>query len=157
MPIDLGLWRVEDDDTFRRVSSTNLDREERLEEFLLQDPNVLGQPLLVIDRQITTPSGKRLDILAIDEEGDLHVVELKRDRSPRDVTAQIIDYASWVRSLEYQDVKELYEASDEHNETFETGFDSEFYPGQDDAPAGPEEVNNQRLCLDAKFRRIEGF
>src|SRR6056297_1055406 len=94
MPIDLGLWRVEDDDTFRRVSSTNLDREERLEEFLLQDPNVLGQPLLVIDRQITTPSGKRLDILAIDEEGDLHVVELKRDRSPRDVTAQIIDYAS---------------------------------------------------------------
>jgi hypothetical protein len=160
MPIDLGLWRIESDDTFHRVSSTNLDREERLEDFLLQDANVLGQPLLVIDRQITTPSGKRLDILAIDEEGDLHIVELKRDRSPRDVTAQVIDYASWVRNLEYQDVKELYEASDEHNETFEAGFDSTFYPAQDDSPAGPEEVNSQhRLTivsseLDSSTERI---
>ena len=145
MPIDLGLWRIGDDDGFHRVSSTNLDSEERLERFLLQDPNVLGQPLLVIDQQITTPSGKRLDILAIDESGDLHVVELKRDRSPRDVTAQIIDYASWVRNLDYQAVKELYEVSEEHNDTFEAGFDSAFYPTQDDTPAGPEEVNNQHL------------
>jgi len=94
MPIDLGLWRVADNNDFERVSSTKLDREDRLEEFLLQDPNVLGQPLLVIDRQITTSSGKRLDILAMDADGDLHVVELNRDRTPRDVTAQTIDYAS---------------------------------------------------------------
>lgn len=160
MPIDLGLWRIEDGDTFHRVSSTKLDSEERLEQFLLQDPNVLGQPLLVIDRQITTPSGKRLDILAIDEDGDLHVVELKRDRSPRDVTAQIIDYASWVRHLNYQDVKELYEASDEHDDTFEAGFDSAFYPTQDDAPAGPDEVNSQHTLtivsseLDSSTERI---
>lgn len=145
MPIDLGLWRIGDDDAFHRVSSTNLDSEERLERFLLQDPNVLGQPLLVIDQQITTPSGKRLDILAIDEGGDLHVVELKRDRSPRDVTAQIIDYASWVRNLDYQRVKELYETSEEHEDTFETGFDAAFYPAQDDTPTGPGEVNDQHL------------
>lgn len=50
MPIDLGHWRIDNDETFHRVSSTNLDSEERLEEFLLQDANVLGQPLLVIDR-----------------------------------------------------------------------------------------------------------
>ncbi|SEH11525.1 Protein of unknown function DUF91 [Natronorubrum sediminis] len=160
MPIDLGLWRVENDDSFKRVSSTKLDSEERLEEFLLQDPNVLGQPLLVIDRQITTPSGNRLDILAIDEAGDLHVVELKRDQSPRDVTAQVIDYASWVRHLDYQDVKKLYEASDEHDNTFEVGFDSAFYPTQDDAPSGPEDVNSQHMLtivsseLDSSTERI---
>ncbi|WP_079977512.1 PDDEXK family nuclease [Halococcus sediminicola] len=160
MPIDLGLWRIGGDDTFHRVSSTNLDSEDRLERFLLQDPNVLGQPLLVIDRQITTPSGKRLDILAIDEGGDLHVVELKRDRSPRDVTAQILDYASWVRRLDYQAVKDLYEASDEHTNTFEAGFGSAFYPARDDAPTGPEEVNNQHKLtivsseLDSSTERI---
>lgn len=160
MPIDLGLWRVEDDDTFRRVSSTKLDSEQRLEEFLLQDPNVLGQPLFVIDRQITTPNGNRLDILAMDEEGDLHIVELKRDRSPRDVTAQAIDYASWVRHLDYENVKKLYETSEEHHDTFEAGFDSAFYSGQDDAPQGPEEVNNQHTLtivsseLDSSTERI---
>ena len=94
MPIDLGLWRITDDDEFQRVSSNKLAKESRLEEFLLQDPNVLGQPLLVIDRQVTTSDGKRLDILAMDSNGDLHVVELKRDRSPREVTAQFMDYAS---------------------------------------------------------------
>lgn len=88
------------------------------------------------------------------------MVELKRDSSPRDVTAQIIDYASWVRHLGYQDVKELYEASDEHDDTFEAGFDSVFYPAQDDTPAGPEEVNNQHMLtivsseLDSSTERI---
>lgn len=42
MPIELGLWRVQNDD-FTRVSSNSLDKEERLEEFLLQDPNVLAE------------------------------------------------------------------------------------------------------------------
>lgn len=160
MPIDLGLWRIEGDDTFQRVSSEKLDSEDRLEEFLLQDPNVLGQPLLVIDRQITTPSGNRLDILAIDDSGDLHVVELKRDRSPRDVTAQTIDYASWVRHLDYVEVKALYEKSDEHTDTFEAGFDKVFRPSHDDTPEGPEEVNENHTLtivsseLDSSTERI---
>ena len=160
MPIDLGLWRVADDDDFERVSSTKLDSEDRLEKFLLQDPNVLGQPLLVIDRQITTSSGKRLDILAMDADGDLHVVELKRDRTPRDVTAQTIDYASWVRNLKYDEIKELYEDSDEHSDSFEAGFDEEFRPDHDDSPEGPDEVNEEHTLtivsseLDPSTERI---
>lgn len=34
----------------------------------------------MIGRQITMPSGKRLDLLCIDQDGDLIVVELKGDR-----------------------------------------------------------------------------
>ena len=94
IPIDLGLWRIENNDTFRRVSSTNLDQQERLEEFLLQDPNVLTQPLLVVDREITTPSGKRLDILVIGEDDDLHVGELKRG-SFTDYFWRIIRTVKW--------------------------------------------------------------
>jgi hypothetical protein len=29
-------------------------------------------------------------------EGRIHVIELKRDRTPREVVAQILDYGSWV-------------------------------------------------------------
>ncbi len=158
MPIDLGLWEIDDDDNFDRVSSTKLDKEGRLKDFLLQDPNVLGQPLLVIDEEITTSSGKRLDILAIDSSGDLHVIELKRDRSPRDVTAQVVDYASWVRNLSYDDVKRLYEEADDHEDTFEAGFSSEFRP--DGEASGPEEVNSSHSLtivaseLDGSTERI---
>ncbi|EMA25653.1 hypothetical protein [Haloarcula argentinensis] len=163
MPVDLGLWRIRDDDEFERISSNRLDREDRLEQFLLQDPNVLGQPLLVIDRQITTPDGKRLDLLALDISGDLHVIELKRDQTPREVTAQTMDYASWASNLEYEDVKQLYEDSAENNDSFEAGFDTKFRPSNDDTPIGPGEVNNQHYLtivaseLDGSTQRIIGY
>jgi len=43
--------------------------------------------------------GGIIDLLCIDESGNLIVVELKRDKTPREVTAQTLDYASWVDSL----------------------------------------------------------
>lgn len=42
MPIEFGLWRM-DDDNFQRLSSSRLDQESRLEELLIDDPNVLGR------------------------------------------------------------------------------------------------------------------
>ena len=38
------------------------------------------------------------------------IVELKRDRTPRDVTAQALDYASWVEELSKEDVCEIADA-----------------------------------------------
>ena len=50
----------------------------------------------MIGREVETDFGGSIDILCIDAEGDLVIVELKRDRTPREVTAQALDYASWV-------------------------------------------------------------
>ena len=36
--------------------------------------------------------------------GDLVVVELKSGRTPREVTAQALDQASWAKALEFDDV-----------------------------------------------------
>jgi hypothetical protein len=38
--------------------------------------------------------GGSLDLLCIDEQGDLVIVELKRGRTHREITAQVLDYAS---------------------------------------------------------------
>lgn len=54
---------------------------------------------MVVGRQVTTAFGKLIDLLAVDAEGNLTVVELKRDRTPREVVAQVLDYASWVEVL----------------------------------------------------------
>ncbi|MGN7164119.1 MULTISPECIES: endonuclease NucS domain-containing protein [Micrococcus] len=64
--------------------------EAQLQAFLAEDPTILGEPLLVIGREVPTPYGTRIDILAMDVEGNLHVLELKRDRTPREVVAQIL-------------------------------------------------------------------
>ena len=53
----------------------------------------------MIGREVPTDFGGFIDILCINSGGDLVIVELKRDRTPREVTAQALDYAAWVTSL----------------------------------------------------------
>lgn len=48
---------------------------------------------MLIGRQVPTQSGP-LDLLGLDKSGNVIVVELKRDRLPREALAQAIDYAS---------------------------------------------------------------
>jgi len=72
-----------------------------------EGPGLLGLDVAIIGRQVQTKSGGFIDILAIDREGDLTIVELKRDRTPREVVAQVLDYASWVNTLSTKDVREV--------------------------------------------------
>ncbi|MEV4996948.1 endonuclease NucS domain-containing protein [Streptomyces niveus] len=108
MPLEFGLWRVDDKPV--RVVTRPMRLENRLEEFIEADPDILGRTLLLIGRQVQTDYGKFIDLLGIDGEGGLHVLELKRDRTPRDVVAQLLDYASWVQDLSNERVREIYGA-----------------------------------------------
>jgi hypothetical protein len=92
MPIEMGVWRINrlanasgQGETLTKLSSSRFDNEARLESLLEQQLDVLGLDLMPMGRQVQTPSGKRADILAIDTTGELFVIELKKDRTPRDV------------------------------------------------------------------------
>lgn len=159
MPIEFGLWRI-DGGEYDRLSATKLDDESRLEDLLVEDPNMLGRDLLIIGQQVPTESGNRLDLLGIDVDGDLHIIELKRDRTPRDVVAQALDYASWVRDLGYEDVVDIFESFDDNRE-FEEAFGEKFSGAQPEGEAGvPEDINQSHSLtivaseLDAATERI---
>lgn len=107
MPIELGIWRIDTDP--QPVRPTPMDDESRLEAFLEQDPGLVGADLMIIGRQVPTAYGKYIDLLAVNAEGELVVIELKRDRTPRDIVAQTLDYGSWIKDLSYEEVKEIYE------------------------------------------------
>ena len=49
--------------------------------------------------------GGTLDLLAVDEEGNLVIVELKRDSAARDVVAQTLDYASSIHDFSREDAE----------------------------------------------------
>ncbi len=106
MPKEIQLWRVRNG-KLTPLSDGRLDLESRLEDWLETDIGVLGRPLLTIGRQVQTDHGGVIDLLCLDPAGDLVVVELKRDRTPRDVTAQLLDYGSWVAGLSAEDVVDL--------------------------------------------------
>jgi hypothetical protein len=63
---------------------------------------------MLIGRQEETGFGGRLDLLAIAPDGSLILIELKKDRTPRDVVAQALDYASWVEKLRPEDIAAIY-------------------------------------------------
>ena len=88
--------------------------------------DILGlDDLFQIGRQVITDFGKRIDLLAIDERGDLYVIELKRDRTPREVVAQALEYGFWTQGLSLEAVRELY-AKHHQGDDFDSAFTSHF-------------------------------
>ena len=106
MPKEIHLWRVENE-RLAEIPQNRLDLESRLEHWLTADISLLGLQLMVIGRQISTDFGGSIDLLCLDPSGDLVIVELKRDKTPREVTAQVLDYASWVADLSAERVAEI--------------------------------------------------
>ncbi len=125
MPVKFGLWRV-DGDSAQQVAPSGVASEERLEEILEARIEILGLGnLFQIGRQVITDFGKRIDLLAIDGQGDLHVIELKKDRTPRGVVAQALEYGFWVQNLSFEAIRELY-AKHHEGEDFDSAFTSHF-------------------------------
>lgn len=145
------MWRI-DGGKPRRLGSSVLPSEAALENFLEEDPSLLGEPLLVIGRQVRTPHGKFIDLLAMDADGNLHVLELKRDRTPRDVVAQCLDYGSWVATLDRDTVIDL---ADRHLEiAFEGAFEEVFGTSPPDELNGALQLTVVATELDASSERI---
>ncbi len=92
----------------RQLALSPLDLERRLEDMLVDDPGLSGMDLLVLGRQVRTGYGGYIDLLTLDADGRVHVLELKRDRTPRDAVAQALDYGSWVQSLSLDDLEQIY-------------------------------------------------
>lgn len=106
--------------------------EQILESWLEKNPGSIVEDgaLLIIGRQISTNFGAFIDLLALDREGSTAILELKRDRTPRDTIAQALEYASWVESLEYENLEQILKAylgnenlslSDYHKAYFKLG------------------------------------
>ena len=108
MPIEVALWRM--GDQLKKVQFSPMEKESLLEQVLANDITIVDPNLLLIGRQVPTAFGKFVDLLALDAEGNVVVIELKRNRTPREVVAQLLDYGSWVRSLQDDDLASIFES-----------------------------------------------
>jgi len=68
-----------------------------------------GSKVLIIGRQVTTNLNTFIDLLGIDKTGNTVVIELKRGRTPRETVAQLLEYASFVESLDYFQLNEIFQ------------------------------------------------
>ena len=153
MSEEVRIWRIQGGDNLREIARSPLDLEARLEVWLEREISVLSPGLLVIGRQVETDFGGFIDLLCLDREGDVVVVELKRDKTPREMTAQILDYGSWVKGLSNERITaigEAYLGQGKLEEAFKRRFGADL----------PETLNeNHRLLIvasqiDASSERI---
>lgn len=108
MPILLKLWRLVE--KAKKLESRGLDRKDQLESLLFTDLSIISPDRMLIGRQVATSFGGFIDLLAIDQDGCLICIELKRKLSPREVVAQLLDYATWVSGLKYMDIAKIFNA-----------------------------------------------
>lgn len=106
MPIRTALWKVATQPM--QLAEASLPSEKLLESMIVAQPLLLSDAWMHIGRQERTGQGGVVDLLAIAPDGSLVLIELKRDRTPRDVVAQALDYASWVESLQSDDIAAIY-------------------------------------------------
>lgn len=155
MSAEIALWRV--DGEAKRVKPSSMPLESRLEEIIESDPAMLGQQLMLIGRQVATAYGKFIDLLAVDGDGYLHVIELKRDRTPRDVVAQVLDYGSWVQGLSNDDVREIhanYRNSDAGSDSFDEAFERSFGTNAPDSLNGSHVLTVVASEMDPATERL---
>ena len=107
MPIRTAIWKV--GTTPEELTESSLVREQALEDMIVASPRLLSDDWMLIGRQEDTGFGGRIDLLAIAPDGSLVLIELKRSRTPREVVAQALDYASWVENLRADEVAAIYQ------------------------------------------------
>jgi hypothetical protein len=107
MPIQHALWTVGADP--KPVPLTRLASEKLLEDMIRSDPRILSAEWMLIGQQEITSFGGRIDLLAIAPDGSLVLIELKRDRTPREIVAQALDYASWLAELTADRIAQIYQ------------------------------------------------
>ncbi|AYF04189.1 DUF4268 domain-containing protein (plasmid) [Paracoccus yeei] len=93
-----------------RFSALNLRERDHLQEWLANQPDALGEDLLIIQKEFDgfADTRERLDLLALDSDGQLVVIENKLDDSGRDVTWQALKYAAYVSSLTKAQIIDIY-------------------------------------------------
>lgn len=132
MAIEQGIWKLANGpgEAPQKLRPAGLADEALLEEQIMRDVSILNPDWLLIGRQVRTAFDKLVDLLALDANGTVIIIELKRDKTPRDVVAQTIDYASWVVTLADYQLTEIYQAFAEHynrpHATLEEAFQAKF-------------------------------
>ena len=104
---EIRFWKIDNSKEEIRIEKVpnvaETETENMLEEVITQHPSLLMEDLKLVGRQTETGGGP-LDLLGVDGDGNLVIFELKRGTLTRDAVSQIVDYSSYLASL---DPKEL--------------------------------------------------
>lgn len=106
------LFKIDPEDKqsqpIKETEFSHLGFQERrdIQEWVAANPSILGEDLLIIGKEFSgfDRTNERLDLLAVDPDGILVIIELKRDDSGTDAYWQAIKYASYFQKTSAEEV-----------------------------------------------------
>lgn len=95
----------------RQFGDLKLREREHLQEWIAKNPEVLGEELLIIQKEFSgfNDTNERLDLLALDKDGELVIIENKLDDTGRDVVWQALKYTSYCSTLTTDQIIKIYQ------------------------------------------------
>lgn len=142
----------------RTFSELGFREREHLQEWIAKNPGAFEEDLLIIQKEYSgfSETNERLDLLALDKQGNLVIIENKLDDSGRDVTWQALKYASYCSSLSKENIRAIFQ---DYLDRYEAGTKAEdklaeFFEDQEYEELLLNKGFHQRLILvAAKFRK----
>ena len=109
------LYRINpqnrESEKIQEVEFAQLGLQERrdIQEWVAANPGILGDDLLIIGKEFSgfDRTNERLDLLAVDRNGKLVIIELKRDDTGADAHWQAIKYASYFQRATADDIVKM--------------------------------------------------
>ncbi len=116
MSAEPQLFRInpesQESERIEEVNFAQLGLQERrdIQEWIAANPGILGEDLLIIGKEFSgfDRTDERLDLLAVDVDGKLVVIELKRDDTGADAHWQAIKYASYLHRASAEDIIRMF-------------------------------------------------
>jgi hypothetical protein len=128
--------------------------ESDLEQWIMSNPEIIGENISIIGNQVETDYGDRIDLLGIDSSGNTVIIELKRGSlPPRTVLAQAIDYATNV--AKWKDSSKLDDVCLKHKKKkLREFFNEEFEPDQDIALNATQRIILVGFAIEAQLEEM---
>jgi len=118
---------------YKKHDFKELHQEFDLEVLLENNPEYFFEDskILIIGRQVTTNLNTFIDLLGIDSSGNTVVIELKRDKTPRETLAQLLEYAFFIEKLDYSQLNDIFQDYSGEESTLEEYHQQYFKSGVD--------------------------
>lgn len=142
-----------------KFSEKGIKERQHLQEWLANEPKVFGgEDLLIIQKEFSgfSDTNERLDLLALDKNGNVVIIENKLDDTGRNVTWQALKYASYCATLTKENIKDIFQEylSKQSNNQKAEELLADFYDLEYDEILHLNQGKTQRLIFVAnEFRK----
>ena len=139
----MDVYDIEESGKLTKVNHKPVNEEKDIDIVIESHPDVIEPDLRIIGRQVVTNTGKFVDVMAIDKDANVVIIEDKKSKMPREVIAQILDYAVWAETLKDHNLNAIAKKNERlyGHKTLAKMFEE--WAGDDD----PDWNENQKLYV----------